>query len=188
MNVWVWIVGAAVQSTVSVLVSMYWRRAIHRNNVLIEQVLSGVEGAAINYGKGTRVNLAKYHKAIAAGTGGLLGGVLVYAESFDLEPVIGPLLPAQWRPLFGWLLGLLIVVGAVIASKKNADASPETSVQPAPPVAVEPVATIAQNRTIASLAKSTDDDPFWGGIPMGNAPSSPTGIVQLQPVPAASPL
>lgn len=143
MNVWAIVGVAALQSSVSVLVGLYLRRAIRLNRGPIERVLFDVEGVIIKRGKGARVNLRDYRKAVAAGTGSLLGGLLVYVESSDLDPVLGPLVPEQYRPLLGWGLGAVAVVAGVIAArngdKPTTSDGPSTIEQPAPPATAEAV-------------------------------------------------
>lgn len=179
MNIGALIVSAAVQSSVSVLVGLYWRRAIRLNNVRIEQILTGVEGVVLTQGKGMRMNLREYRKAIALVGGTVLTGLLTWAETADLEPVIGPLIPTEFRPLVGVFLGGIASLAAVILAKNEQPAGDASSV-PASPAA--PV--VAQS---ASIGRFAEPVPFWNGV-VASGETAPTSVVQLQPVPTSSPL
>lgn len=185
MNLWATAAQAVVYSAVSISFGMYYKRLIRRDREKLDRIITGVEAV---FGittvpiqkKGFTLDLAAYRKGIAAGFGVILTGLLTWAETANLEPVIGPLVPEPFRPLVGVVLGGIALTASVILTTNKPKAAETIEVAPAP-VAAGPVAVPA-GVTLASLASDT---PFWAGVPAGD-PQAATSAVELLPAPAAS--
>lgn len=180
MNLWATVAQAAVYSIVSISVGMYYKRVISRDREKLERIINGVEAV---FGittttdpvrkKGiTMFDPAVYKKGIAAGFGVILTGLLTWAETADLEPIIGPMVPEVFRPLVGVVLGGIALTASVILTKNKPKPAPEDA---APVVAATPMAPIW----------ATTDAPFWAGIP-ASAPQAVTSKVDLVPEPEQS--
>jgi hypothetical protein len=130
-------IGAAVGAIVGGTVSYLYKRAVRLEAVRIERTLQILEhlvggttaAIPIIAQKGTMtIQLSQYRKGIAAGVGVMLTGLLTWAESADLEPVLGPLVPEPFRPLVGVFLGGVALTASVILTsntpKKAASTSP----------------------------------------------------------------
>lgn len=209
-NIVQWVLGA----TVSALVVAYVRHLIHDQRDLLLRILAGepplvVLASAVSSRrrKVLPMQLDRYRKAIAAGVGVLLIGLLTWATTTPgLQQLLEPLLPAELRPLVGVVIGGLATVLAVVrATNAPAAGVRRGSVtEPAPPVVPateqgggsEPAGTASAaaaaapppvTTTTAAAADSAERGPFWAGVQPG-APTTSTSIVELHPVPKRSPL
>jgi hypothetical protein len=219
------ILGAALGGAVNVVVVLWVKRQLRLQHVSVERLLLAVDaliGAgraqqlrpAVPYRRtpprrGRMAKLKQYRKGIAAGAGGLLGGLLVYVETNDLEPVVGPLVPPQYRPLVGWLIGAVVIVASVVHATNDPKPAESTTSEEAPtvdelappgvpvtmrgggsdsegtaPPAAAEDATPPDRPPVDSAAAppAVAAAPFWAGVPRGE-PQAATSRVQLQPVP-----
>jgi hypothetical protein len=128
-------VGATVGAIVGGTVSYLYRRLMRRESARLERALYTLEhllggttaAIPIIVQKGTmNPTLAQYRKGVAAGFGVILMGLLTWAESANLEPVLGPLVPEPFRPLVGVLLGGVALTASVIMTS-NAPATAATA-------------------------------------------------------------
>jgi hypothetical protein len=190
------VVNSAVGTLVGLGVGWTAKRLYRRDKERVEALVDTVEqlfGIAINLPdhqtKAATMNLRQYRKAIAAGFGVLLTGLLTWASTDGvLAQLIAPIVPAAERPLIGVLTGGLATVASVVLAKNE---QIEAAMQDTKtPVVVTPTTaaptTVAQIPTqlahLAYEAAQTTERTF-------TAPqTSPTSIVQLQPIPAASAL
>lgn len=143
MNLWATVAQATVGTTVSVIVTMFWRRTYKREQARIEQLITGVEavfGIAPNtpaQKEPFMVTLAQYRKAVAAGLGVLLTGILTWLASDGvLATLLEPVVPDAFKPLIGVLAGGIATVVAVIRTTNQPAAAPtaapaETAATPA---------------------------------------------------------
>jgi hypothetical protein len=218
-DLWRTIATSAVGALVSAAVGLYARHIAKRRREQLLRIVDALDGAMnreellriLGLRKEHSMNLREYRKGIAVGAGSLLGGLLIYAESADLEPVLGPLVPHQYRPLVGWLIGAAVTVGAVIAARNDpkrpsldeapaadplaTSPAPHTLDEPAPPAplavptaAGDPgsagtaSAAAAAATPPATAATAAAAAPYWAGIKRGE-PQASTSLVELQPVP-----
>jgi hypothetical protein len=200
--------GAAAQTLVSVLLGAYVRRQLRLNREQLEPMLLGIDVRLQR--KGARVNLRRYRKAIAAGAGFLLTGLLTWASTDGvLEQLLQPVVPEPLRPLVGVLAGGIATTVAVIKSTNDPLPAPSedapTIDEPAPPVVPareqgggsEPAGTAptaaadatppVDETTAAAAVPVSAPAPFWLGVAPG-ASTSPTAIVRLPDIPTSSPL
>jgi hypothetical protein len=138
------------------------------------------------------MNLATVRKAIAAGAGVILTGVLEWASSAtDLEPFLERLVPAPLVPLVPIVLGGVVIVGGVWRAENAAASEPAATVEPSPaasqlapsPATPEPAAPSASPP--AAPAATGAAGPFWAGVQAGE-PAAATSLVQLLPAPSRS--
>lgn len=197
------VLSALVGTLVSTAWGLYLRHLAKLNRDELLRLLSGIDSITTIKRKGPRMaNLRQYRKALGAGTGSLLGGLLVYVETNDLDPVLGPLVPDQWRPLVGWVVGAVVVVLSVIAATNDPkpqpsepaptleDEAPPTSqlAASAAPLIVEDAAAVSapapsvQLTTAAVPPTVSDPVPYWAGIKRAE-PSDVTSLVELLPAP-----
>lgn len=134
-----WFLG----SLVSVLVGLYVRRLVRMNREQVERVVDAVEGVlggvrvpttgaiatAVPSARPARkeriVDIPRYRKAIGAGVGVLLIGVLTWAStSTELRVMLEAIVPAPFVPLVGVLLGGIATVVAVVKSTNAPAPSP----------------------------------------------------------------
>lgn len=185
-------IGAAVGAIVGATVSGLYKRAVRLEARRIElmllaldHLLGGVAAETQNAQKGTMnpPTLAQYRKGIAAGFGVVLTGLLTWAETANLEPVLGPLVPESFRPLVGVLLGGIALTASVILTSNAPKMSPADS-------AVQ--STIAERRasetsaafTSPSLASLVAGVTANAGVGAGaGAVTSETSLVTLLPAP-----
>jgi hypothetical protein len=180
-------VGATVGAIVSATVSYLYRRWVRRRATRLEAILRDVEyllghtaSLQILTPKGTmNTDLRRFKKGFAAGFGVMLIGLLTWAESADLEPVIGPLVPEPFRPLVGVALGGIATIASVVIAKNEPAADESADAPAAPAAAAVPVRTsVSAQAGIAGLV---------AGVAAGVAvATSPTSVVTLLDPPSVS--
>lgn len=189
-------IGAAVGAIVGGTVSGLYKRAVRLEARRIEAALLtldhllGGTAEAPTTQKGIMFpspfpTLAQYRKGIAAGAGVILTGVLTWAETADLEPVIGPLVPEPFRPLVGVVLGGVALTASVIlasnAPKPDSESDATSSSEPAAaayPLRPSP-ATVQPSAALAQLV---------AGVAANSAPvSNETSVVTLLDPPVRTP-
>lgn len=143
------------------------------------------------------MQLQTVRKAIAAGAGILLTGLLEYATtSADVERALDAVVPAGLVPLVPVVIGGAATVLAVYrASNTPTSSVPVTVDEPATPTSmpVGPVSMTAAaaatppatTATAAAVPVSVDPAPFWTGVPSGE-PLAVTSMVELVPLPVRS--
>lgn len=195
------IVTSAIGTVVSVVLGLYLRHVAKLNRDELLRILAGVDAVVVINRKAPVLPLDRYRKAIAAGAGVMLTGLLTWVESADLEPVLGPLVPEPVRPLVGVVLGGVATIAGVILATNAPKPGPVrgagTLVVPAPSMAVGQGSTGSDRSTgtapsaaadatppadEATAAAVADGGPFWAGVQPG-APTSATSIVKLPPPP-----
>jgi hypothetical protein len=182
-------IGAAVGAIVGGTVSFLYKRAVRLEAVRIERTLQILEhlvggttaAIPIIAQKGTMtIQLSQYRKGIAAGVGVIVTGALTWAETADLEPVLGPLVPEPFRPLVGVLLGGVALTASVILTSNT----PKTKAAPASPVpaatAAPARATLSSSRSSSSATSAPSLAALVAGVAtLAAAPTAETSVVQL---------
>lgn len=176
-------IGAAVGAIVGGTVSYLYKRAvrleavrIERTLAILEHIVGGTTAAIpIIAQKGTMtIQLSQYRKGIAAGLGVMLTGALTWAESADLEPVLGPLVPEPFRPLVGVFLGGVALTASVILTANTPKKSTSTSTPATAQPVLAPRSSSSSSTSAASLAS------LVAGVAAGaTALTSETSVVKL---------
>lgn len=181
------VIGATVGAIVGGTVSGLYKRAVRLEAKRIEHVLIALDhllgGDTAEFPtaqEGTmKAKLKRARKALAAAASVVFLGVLTWAESADLEPVIGPLLPPLFRPLVGVALGGI----AVVASVYGVPNAPATTVDSATPAAT-PAVPAPSTRASANAIPSPSIAALVAGVtPTPSTVTSATSVVPLLPVP-----
>jgi hypothetical protein len=185
------VIGATVGAIVGGTVSGLYKRAVRLEARRIEaallaldHLLGGNAAETIQLRKGTmNPTLAQYRKAVAAGFGVILIGVLTWVESANLEPILGPLVPPMFRPLVGVLLGGIALTVSVIRSS-NAPKPDAGAVFPDLPVTMSAYAPAASAQLSPTPSPSIAS--LVAGVTPAVASENPTSVVTLLDVPSRS--
>lgn len=180
-------IGAAVGAIVGGTVSGLYKRAVRLEARRIEALLLNLDhllGGSSADATTTPENrfpamfptLAQYRKGLAAGAGVIITGVLTWAESANLEPLVGPLVPEPFRPLVGVFFGGIALTASVILASNapKPDSSSDQADAAAVALPATPAATARPSAALANLVAGVA-----GVAAQSHAVTSETSVVTL---------